>query len=622
MNRTTSFHVGVFLFVTLLGGVALRAQQAGDMIFFNGKIVTVDDPGFNTRVGTIAQAMHVKDGKILHVGSNADIRAMAGNATKVYDLKGRTVLPGLILTHEHPWDWNPVEPTVVKKVLTDDVVVTRFLEGSPEENLKAFPGVLAEAVSKAKPGQWIYIVFTYGKDYQYSLGGNGGYGRAGMDPNAGNLVDGKKITKAQLDAAAPNNPVVLRDVFISILLNQKAIDESRKVFPWPDLNRAKDDTGLGGGFRWMFQDVVMKDHYPQLVDLMRLGMEWWAGYGMTSFSSNAYGPSNIRVMADLDAKGQLPMREMWTWNWRLEHFYNDPYFLNTMAAITNHGDDYFWFGGGRIIEGGSCTTAEPRKNSTLAKADPAAIESRRNQCAYAPGSVYAKLLYEYIKAGNRYVNHHTVGDRDIDNILDIILKASKDAGMTEEQIRAKRHAFDHTVMFPRPDQVEPFKRLNIIASGNAFEIYQASPAIMDIYGEGPAGWVVPKKRLAEAGIYSTFELDRALGSTNFTIFSGISWMINRKAWDGKVYAGSQGVDRVTALKIGTVWGAYYLVKENMLGSIQPGKWADFIILDKDYMTVPEDDIANLHVLITMVGGKVIHVVPSLARDFGMQPAGD
>jgi len=597
------------------GAVFAQAQQApAEMIVYNGKIITVDDHGFTSRLGTMAQAMHVKDGKILHIGSNSQIQAMAGPNTKLIDLKGRTVIPGFILTHEHPWDWNPVEPPLIKKALTDDLVVTRVMEGSPEENLKAFPGVLAEAVKKAKPGQWIYFVFTLGKDYEYATRGNGPYGRWGWDPKLFNILDGKHITKAQLDAAAPNNPVLLRDVFIALLQNQKATEEARKVFPEPDI----DPTG---GMRWMFGDVIMKDHYPQLVEMMRLGLEWWAGYGMTSFSSNAYAPSNVRVYTDLNRKGLMPVREMWTWNWRTKYFYSDPYYLAAINNFDGLGSDYLWFGGGRIIEGASCTTAEPLASSKLAKVEDLQIETTATQCAYNPGSDYAKILYDYIKAGNRYVNHHTVGDRDIDNIMAIIEKASKDAGMTDEDIRNKRHAFDHGVMYPRPDQVAAFKKLGIYASGDPFEVFQGSPSIFEIYGERGAEWVVPKKREVDAGIYNTLETDRALGSTNFNIFSIVGMMINRKGWDGKVYAPDQKLDRGTALKVGTIWGAYYLIRENLLGSLEPGKWADFLVLDRDYLTVPEDDIAKTRVLMTVVGGKVVHLVPSLSREIGMPPTG-
>src|SRR5258706_5961444 len=91
---------------------ALLAQQSPETVYYIAKIVTVDDHGFSSRLGTIAQAMHVKDGKVAHIGGNAEIRAMAGPGIKQFDMKGRTVIPGIILTHEHPWDWNPVEPTV------------------------------------------------------------------------------------------------------------------------------------------------------------------------------------------------------------------------------------------------------------------------------------------------------------------------------------------------------------------------------------------------------------------------------------------------------------------------------------------------------------------------------
>jgi predicted amidohydrolase YtcJ len=604
------------------------------MVLFNGKIVTVDDHGFTSHLGTVAQAMHVKDGKILHIGNNAEIRAMASAGTQVIDLKGRTVIPGIILTHEHPWDWNPGEPYPVKAVLNDSNVIVRFLEDSPDANVKAFPGVLADAVKKAKPGQWIYIVLTYGKHYEYAPWGTGRLGRKGIDPMSYDAVgEGSGIiNKAGLDAAAPNNPVVVRDVFVSMQMNQKALDESQKVFSEPDVNPppAKGSGGGEGGgggpsFRWMFQNVVMKDYYPQLRQIMKLGLSWWSGYGMTSFASNAYDPMNVRVYWDLDRHNEMPVREMWSWDWRNQRFAADQMYLNTISNLTGFGTDYFWFGGATIVQGRGCTVAPLLKSSKLAVSkDPALdgfYDARVKSCAYAPGSIYAKQLYDYIKAGGRFVNHHMIGDGDIDNVMAIIQKASKDAGMTDDEIRAKRHTFDHSVMFPRPDQVGIMHQLGIITSGTPFEIYLGSPAAHDLWGENVVNWEVPKKRLVEGQIYNSLELDHALGSSDLTIMSPIYWMITRKAWDGKVYSPDQAVDRETALKISTIWGAYYLIRENVLGSLEPGKWADFAVLDRDYLTVPVDDIPKIRVLMTVVGGKVVHLVPSMARETGMQPAG-
>src|ERR1035437_2334230 len=118
----------------LVGISALAQQPATDMVLYNGKIITVNDHSFSSRLGTIAEAMHVKDGKVLHIGANAQIRPMAGPDTKVIDLKGPTVIPGLILTHEHPWDWTAVTPAILKKILNDDQIIIRVMDGTPAEN--------------------------------------------------------------------------------------------------------------------------------------------------------------------------------------------------------------------------------------------------------------------------------------------------------------------------------------------------------------------------------------------------------------------------------------------------------------------------------------------------------
>ena len=628
----------------LLAVNGAHTQQVSDMILYNGKIVTVDDHSFSSQLGTIAQAMHVHNGKVLHVGNNAQIRAMAGPNTKVVDLKGRTVIPGFILTHEHPWDWGSVDINALRKYLTDDLVIFRTLENaSPLDNAKAFPGVVAEAVSKAKPGQWIYIVETSGKNFESQSMSNGGMGRALLDASV-RVPDEMQITKQQFDEWAPNNPLYAGGWLVQSAirgggneLNQRAIEEAIKAMPDPRMNplaptedeSIRSSTPAASPRRWMFSDVIMKDHYPQLVQIQQSSLNWWAGYGMTGFASNAYAPSNLRVYRDLDSKGKMPIRYMWTWNWNPEYLYADPFFLTDLASRTGEGSDHLWFGGAIISVGAGCTVAEPIQSSRVFQyrleqtADRGQVLQRYMNCNYAPGSRNETFLEKYIRAGGRFVNLHSPGDMDIDNMMAIIERVSKAAGMTEEQIRAKRHGIDHGVMWPRPEQIPLLKRLGILASGDTYEIVMASPSVFDLFGERAAGWVVPKKSLMQAGVYNSFEIDRPIQTTtNVTIFSaGIAPMIMRKAWDGKVYAQNEAVDRQSALKIATYYGAYYLLRENVLGSLEPGKFADFLVLDRDYLTIPENDIPNIRVLMTIVGGKVVHLVPSLAREIGMQPTG-
>ena len=613
MRRNVFAQLLTVLSLFFLSGMAVKAQETADIVILNAKIATVDNDDYTSNLGTVAQAMAIRGDEIVALGNDTEMRTQAGPNTRVIDLRGRTVLPGFISVHEHPYDWSPGNRYILKKVLSDDNVVTRILEGSPEENIRAFEATLREAVSKARPGQWIYIVFRLGDQYQYSTGGNGGFGIKGNI----NALNGEHppVTKQTMDEIAPDNPVLLRDVFVSMIVNQKALEEIDKVMPEDVRSQVDHNTGIGSAnpMRWMINDVVLRDRYAQLREIQRLGLSWWAGYGMTAFASQAYAPSNLRVFTDLSRTGDMPVRNMWAWNWRENILFDDDYVIQSSIFMEGLGNDYFWYGGARAAQtvGSGCSTLEPRIER----------DSRRRGCSYDPGSQNSQWLYRYIKNGGRYAVTHTVGDKDIDNILDIIERASRDAGLTIEQVRAKRHTLDHTVMAPRPDQVERIKNLGIVLGGNAFEIYQASPGVLETYGEKAVEWVVPKKSVIDAQIPSGFEVDRALGSTDLTIFWTLARTIDRKAWDGKVYGQSQKISRELALKTITTWGAYFLLREDQLGSLEPGKLADFIVIDRDYLTIPEEEIEDIRVLMTVVGGKVVHLVPSLARQAGMQPTG-
>jgi predicted amidohydrolase YtcJ len=314
--------------ILLLGIMTGQGQQAPDMIVFNAKIVTVDDDGFSSQTGTIAEAMAIRDGTIVSVGNNAQVQAQRGSNTTMVDLDGRTVLPGLIGVHEHPYDWTLVNPYILKEIVTDDKVVTRVINGSPEEQLKTYPGVVREAVSKARPGQWIYIVLTLGENYQYSSRGNAGLGGVpGQYPMAlfgAGIGRPAMIAKADLDIMAPNNPVLLRDTFTQLLLNTRGLEEIGKVFPEDITSQINHENGIGGAdpIRWVFTDVVMRDHYDELKEMSRLGLSWWAGYGMITFASAAYTPTNIRVFGELSKSDQMAMRVLWTWNWLNQHLVN------------------------------------------------------------------------------------------------------------------------------------------------------------------------------------------------------------------------------------------------------------------------------------------------------------
>ena len=177
-------------------------------------------------------------------------------------------------------------------------------------------------------------------------------------------------------------------------------------------------------------------------------------------------------------------------------------------------------------------------------------------------------------------------------------------------------------MYPRPDQIPRFKNLGVMTSGWDFFLWEGrGQEILRDYGERGATMVVPRKSLYDNGIINSMELDRAIASTDISIFHVLYSGVTRKDWDGKVTAPQQAVSREAMLKSATVFGAYGSMKEDVLGSIEAGKIADLIVLDRDYLTIPVEDILKIRVLATFLGGKTVHMTPSLAREWGVQPAG-
>ena len=261
----------------------------------------------------------------------------------------------------------------------------------------------------------------------------------------------------------------------------------------------------------------------------------------------------------------------------------------------------------------------PLRADWIAKNGQAAAD-KETRCAFEPGSKYRERMENIIKAGLRIATMHSDGDKDIDYLMDIIEEASLEAGLTLEDIRAKRHTFDHGNGSPRPDQIPRMKKLGMMASENNFYLWRDTVVkTAEMYGVEYANWVVPRKSMTDGGVMTTAEIDRPRPEKIFLLIS--KGMNRTNDLDGKVYGPRERTDRITQLKAFTRWGAYYMLREKLMGTLEPGKFADFIILDKDFLAVPEEQIPSIRVLMTVVGGKVVHLTSSLAAETGMQPVG-
>ena len=575
-----------------------------DQIIHNARIFTVDDDSFTSNLGTTAQAMAVRDGTILATGSNSEILELKGPSTKLLDLKGRTMMPGMINTHDHPYHWVLMHERVFKKVIGDDVIVARFLRGSADEQLQDFEETFKEAVATAKPGQWIHMVFDEGPR-QVRRGKISPWFR-------------EDSTQKMLDRLAPNNPVVV-SLTAGTIMNANAFEEYTRIYPNWENYTAAELRGVENVRRYrmlgefakrrLFWDVMLRDHLDKGEELVRQELSWFAGYGNTTIASTFEGYNALAKHADLDREGKLPVRIPWGYSGPI---FDEPFFLRSLAAQIGTGSDYFW-----LISAipevvlGSCTSLPGRTPEVKA----------REYCVLAPGMPARKKLHDLVKAGVRIGTLHTGGDQDIDYLLSIIVQASKEAGFTPEQIRAKRHAFDHCNMAPRADQIPILKELGFILSCSDNQIWESLHLKVRDYGERAATIMTPRKTLTDAGIMHTLELDEPLAELDYNGFFFIEEAMTREGQDGKVYGPSERTSREIMIKAATTWSSYYVLRENLLGSLEPGKFADFIVLDRDILTIPEEEFSEVRVLMTVVGGETVHLAPPLASELGLQPRG-
>jgi predicted amidohydrolase YtcJ len=185
-------------------------------------------------------------------------------------------------------------------------------------------------------------------------------------------------------------------------------------------------------------------------------------------------------------------------------------------------------------------------------------------------------------------------------------------------MRRLRVTMDHCFMSPRPDQIPRLKKYGMINSCPAGSTLNRIVPWFPVFGEQIADWNQPAGNLLRGGVMVTSEGE---GSDDLApFFLNYQRMTRISDW-GKPVGPNQAIDRVSAIKMQTIWGAHYVLKEHELGSLEPGKFADFVVLNKDYFTVPQEDIPTVIPLMTVVGGKTMLLRTELATELGASPVG-
>ncbi len=587
-----------------------------DMIVANGKIVTMDDRTTNPSPGRIVEALAVKKDKIIALGATSAIRRLAGPKTISVDLKGRTVIPGLIETHAHLYGY--AIPRLARKLglksPNPGIELAVRVQSNAEATFRAVEKAVVEAVEKVKLGEWMDVRIVDNPDLKLSA------------REATAWITEGRLSRKTLDRWASNHPVLVR-AGVRGVLNSKGLEAAEKVMPgYGDFlplslgNPKAKELGLAGSpeMSALTWELWFRGQpWEKLAEMLRQESEAWASYGVTTFSTRIPHPTIMSLYAYLDRTGRMPIRLAAHYETHrtpgarslVEQQYP------RMGAFWGVGSDYLWIDG---LASERWDTIYP--GACLGRDVEAPPHIKGRELCPERGYIFRTVLENAVKAGWRPAGIHGVGSHGQRLFHEMLEDVMQEMGWNAEDIRRLRPTMEHCEVGGKlPDVIEKHKRYGIILSCGPAFLESGLLWIRD-YGPKIEPFIVPLKSLIAAGVRVVGQIDRAdphrVGAFYYL------WLAMTRKVGGKVIPPvDERIDRITALKMWTTWASEYVLREGKLGTVEVGRLADFVILDRDYFTIPEDEIPAIKPLMTVVGGRTVFLRKEFALELKMEPVG-
>lgn len=552
-----------------------------DLILHNGKIVTVD------RDFSIRQAVAIRGNRIVAVGDSAGVLASErGPWTKVIDLGGKTVLPGLIDSHVHALEGG----------------LSEFRAPLPPlDSFAAIQDFIRKEAAKTPKGEWIIVPRTF--------------------PTR--LKEMRMPTRELLDVAT-EHPVMF-DASYVVVANSLALKMSgiTRQTPDPPLGEIlKDANGEPSGILKNAQSLLKGlkppapfTHIERLQALEKM-LQLYQAAGLTSIGDGGVGEEDIQLFGELKATGRLPVRVAMTW-WHnasspMEELRRE---LEAHAVTTNTGDEWLKFAAYKVNVDGGMTIGTayqrypygPFGRQLYGKTR----EDDRGQLFESPEKLLE--IMGAARAKGWQLTAHTQGGGAIDGFLDAMAALDK-----QSPIAPTRSHLIHA-SFQSAEAIARMKKMGILADAQAAWLHFDTPALEKVFGYDGLRSFFPLRSYIDAGVIVAGGSDHMIGHDKnravnpYNPFHGLWVSVTRKTSSGSVMHREERITRAEALKTYTIWAAYRMFSEKEKGSVEAGKLADLVVIDRDYLTCPEDDIAKIEPVAVVVDGRIVEFVGQTTR---------
>ena len=559
MHKTFRFRL-LIAALTAFASSNLTAQSKpvgpADLIVVNGRVYTVDDGH------PMVTAFAVKDGRILFAGSEREVRTLASSRTRVVDAHGNTIVPGLVDAHAHL------------------LGLGNSLRNVQLQGSKSYEEVIARVVERAKtakPGEWIE-------------------GR-GWDQNL--WPDKRFPTHEALTKAVPNNPVVLTRIDgHARLANAAAMKTAGITAATRDPSGGRIERESDGSPSGVFVDnanslvdrAIPDPTAAQTTDAILAAVAEANKYGLIGIHDAGVGRETIDIYESLARQGRYNLR-----NYVLvagdsadvAHYMA----IGPRSALYN---GHVWVRAIKLYADGALGS---RGAALLA---PYSDDPNNSGLLVTPPAELQRISTAALRRGFQ-VGVHAIGDRGNRIVLDAYEAALKAVPTADHRFR-----IEHAQIIS-PEDIPRFAKLGVIpsmqASHQTSDMRWAETRVGPQRIKGAYAW----RTLLNTGVIIPDGSDFPVEKVNplISFHSAVSRQDETNWPDGGWYP-QEAMTRTEALKAMTIWPAFAAFQEKIMGSITPGKYADFVILDRDIMTVPNSEILDTQVISTWIGGKAVY----------------